>query len=179
MNHTSSRSGFTMIEMMVAVAVSMVVLSAVASTFIFCQRMFRLTMGEAELALAGRELRDKLLFHAGPALNEGLLTGVASADSAAITVDWTVDDENDRSPEKIRILQKSDRFGKYLFNERCPHNNANERWLRTDSFRLRKEWSATIDLPRIKLDLVNPQQENSHSTVWILLPLPYEEDTQP
>ena len=38
------RSGFTMVETMVSTAIAMLVFIAVAATFIFCYRMFRITM---------------------------------------------------------------------------------------------------------------------------------------
>ena len=69
------RSGFTLIETMVASSIAMVVMLALVGMFLFCHRMFRLTMAEAESTLAIRDIRDKLLFRAGPGLNIGLLTG--------------------------------------------------------------------------------------------------------
>ena len=49
-------------ETMVASSIATVVMLALVGMFLFCQRMFRLTMAEAESTLAMRELRDKLLF---------------------------------------------------------------------------------------------------------------------
>ena len=72
------RSGFSLVETMVASAIASLAFAAIAATFIFCQRMFRITMAEAEISLKMRDIRDKLLFRAGPGLNSGLLTGKAS-----------------------------------------------------------------------------------------------------
>ena len=92
MRRAISRSGFTVVELLVASTASLIIFTALGSTMLFCQRMLRETMAEAELALAQRDLRDKLLFRAGPDLNEGLLTGKARGDSAALTMDWQTGD---------------------------------------------------------------------------------------
>ena len=62
----TDRSGFTLVETMVASSIAMIVMLALVGMFLFCQKMFRITMAEAESTLAMRELRDKLLFRAGP-----------------------------------------------------------------------------------------------------------------
>ena len=59
MTATHDRSGFTLVETMVASAIAVLVFAAIASTFIFCQRMFRITMAEAEISLKMRDIRDK------------------------------------------------------------------------------------------------------------------------
>ncbi|MBR4614068.1 MAG: prepilin-type N-terminal cleavage/methylation domain-containing protein, partial [Kiritimatiellae bacterium] len=48
MTATRDRSGFTLVETMVATTIAALVFGAIAATFIFCQRMFRITMAEAE-----------------------------------------------------------------------------------------------------------------------------------
>ena len=53
------RKGFTLPEIMVATAISAVVLVAVCNFFIGAQRMMKLTLAQSELALQSRALRDK------------------------------------------------------------------------------------------------------------------------
>jgi prepilin-type N-terminal cleavage/methylation domain-containing protein len=157
------RSGFTLIETMLATTIATVVMLALASAFIFCQRMFRLTMTEAESTLALREVRDKLLFRAGPGLNSGLLTGKASGNAAAITMSW---DDPTESSNCIRIVWRENNF----FNERQPHTAANLKWFIPSGFQQQQTWAQTVDLPRIRLELGSPVEDSVRQTSWILLP---------
>ena len=163
------KSGFTLLETMVASAIATLVFAAIAATFIFCQRMFRITMAEAEISLKMRDIRDKLLFRAGPGLNSGLLTGKASADSASITMTW---EDTVESPDSIRLVWRTDsgKPGGYFFNERRPHTDYNISWFKPNGFRLHQEWQQTIDLPLIRLNLGSPDAEDVHQYGWILLP---------
>lgn len=167
------RSGFSLVETLVASSISAVVMVAVASTFIFCQRMFKQTMAEAEASLAMREIRDKLLFHAGPGLNSGLLTGKASADTASITMNWSnlPGDDDILKPEKIRLIWQTDANGLgNFFNERVAHTAYNGKWFRPGEFKNALEWTETVDLPRINLKLANDSADNIFASGWILLP---------
>ena len=162
------RSGFTLIETMVASSIAMVVMLALVGMFLFCHRMFRLTMAEAESTLAIRDIRDKLLFRAGPGLNIGLLTGKATADAASITMDWTAMDNdaaNDK-PSSIRLVWRDSGF----FNERQPHTETNLKWFRPNGFLMQQDWAQTVDLPRIRIDLGSSVNESVQQTAWILLP---------
>ena len=150
------RLGFTLVETMVASSIATIVLIALASAFLFCQRLFRLTMDEAESTLALRDVRDRLLFRASPGLSSGLLTGKASADSASITMNW---EDASEGPDKIRLVWRDSSF----FNERMPHTTANLKWFKPGNFPLNRDWEHTVDLPRVRLDLGN-------QTAWILLP---------
>ena len=155
-------------ETMVASSIATVVMLALVGMFLFCQRMFRLTMAEAESTLAMRELRDKLLFRAGPGLNSGLLTGKASADAASITMTWpTLENEaaND-NPDRIRIVWRENNF----FNERLPHTAANLKWFAPAGFMQMQNWAQTVDLPRIRIDLGSSVENSVRQTTWILLP---------
>ncbi len=169
----NSRSGFSIVETLIASSIATIVMLAVASTFIFCQRMFKQTMAEAEAVLAMREIRDKLLFHAGPNLNSGLLTGKASADTASITMDWgTLPDDNDiLKPDKIRLIWQADANGLgNFFNERIAHTPYNSKWFRPNGFKNALGWTQTVDLPRINLKLANASADNIFAAGWILLP---------
>ena len=168
MTARTDRSGFTLIETMVASSIALIVMLALVGMFLFCQRMFRLTMAEAESTLAMRELRDRLLFRAGPGLNSGLLTGKATADNASITMTWPTlenDAANDK-PDRIRIVWRENNF----FNERMPQTAANLKWFMPGGFLQMQDWSQTVDLPRIRIDLGNPVEESVRQTSWILLP---------
>ena len=163
------KSGFTLVETMVASTIATLAFTAIVATFIFCQRMFRITMAEAEISLKMRDIRDKLLFRAGPGLNSGLLTGKASADSASITMTW---EDTVESPDSIRLVWRTDsgKPGGYFFNERRPHTTYNISWFKPNGFRLHQEWQQTVDLPLIRLNLGSPDAEDVHQYGWILLP---------
>ena len=169
MSTKRDKSGFTLVETMVASTIATIAFAAIVATFIFCQRMFRITMAEAEISLKMREIRDKLLFRAGPGLNSGLLTGKASADSASITMTW---EDTVESPDSIRLVWRTDsgKPGGYFFNERRPHTTYNISWFKPNEFRLRQEWQQTVDLPLIRLNLGSPDAEDVHQYGWILLP---------
>ena len=173
MPHRTSRSGFSLVETLIASSIATIVLGALMCSFVFCYRMFHRSMAEAEASLAIRELRDKLLFHAGPGMNSGLLTGKASADAASITMAWTplADDSANRKPEKIRLVWQtgSDGLGNF-FNERVPHTTYNQKWFKPGGFLSSYDWTHTVDLPRINLQLVNSSDADILASAWILLP---------
>lgn len=58
----SFRTGFTLVETMVAAAITTIVSAAVFSTFLSAHRLMRTAMAEAELSLGARAVRDRLLF---------------------------------------------------------------------------------------------------------------------
>lgn len=173
MRLTHDRLGFTLIETMVATSIATIVMFALGGAFLFCQRMFRLTMAEAESTLALRDIRDKLLFRAGPGLSSGLLTGKASADTASITANW---DDTAEGPDKIRLVWRtaadgsSDSAAGYFFNERVAHTDANTKWFKPAGFFMSQDWTHAVDLPRIRIDLVSPDISTVKQTTWILLP---------
>lgn len=73
------RRGFTLLELMISSVIAIVVLTAVVSTFITSQRMLRTAMCEAELSLAMRALREKLLFRVSPTIDDKVYSGLAGA----------------------------------------------------------------------------------------------------
>ena len=176
MHKSYGRSGFTLIETMVATTIVSLAFIAIAATFLFCQRMFSLTMAESETTLALREIRDKLLFRAGPGLKSGLLTGKASADSASIIVDWetTMTDGtiDELSPSKIRLVWRTDtgQNGNYFFNERISHTPYNINWFKPSGFKLQRSWVQTVDLPRIRIDMGDVGNGVTPTPIWLLLP---------
>lgn len=163
-----STAGVTVVELMISAAIFAIVFTSLASSFLFAQRLLRVTLAETETALAMRNLRERLLLRASPTLHSGLLTGEPANDGAGLTCTWT---DTEEPSSKLRLVLRDATGGSHFFNERMPHNAANLNWLRPGGYLLQDGWSATVDLPRIKLNLKNPQNGLTH-TEWILLPLP-------
>ena len=78
------RSGFTLVELMVTSAISVLILGAVTSSFVGGIRLLKATFATAEMSLRSRDLRDRLLFHAAPIHDDtvwaGLLSGTNNND---------------------------------------------------------------------------------------------------
>ncbi len=173
MTHAHSRSGFSLLETMIASSIATIIMVALASTYIFCHRMFRQTMAEAEASLAIREIRDKLLFHAGPGLDSGLLSSKAFSNTDSIT----------NADINIRLEGRTDDNGLgYFFNSKQGDNSYNINWFKPGSvpwfnpdngltpFLSPLSWTQTVDLPRINLKLVNASAAGDLASAWILLP---------
>ena len=79
------RRAFTLIEMMMAVAITVAVVGGVGSAFVGIVKMSKTAMAEAELSVRMRETREKLLFHAAPPHDgkvwSGLLSGETGVES--------------------------------------------------------------------------------------------------
>ena len=79
------RAGFTLLEVMFATAIFSIVAASLVTFFIGVQRLSRRATATAELSTAMREMREKLLFHAQPAgdgvVRSGLLSGVSRGSS--------------------------------------------------------------------------------------------------
>ena len=79
------RAGFTLLEVMFATAIFAIVAASLVTFFIGVQRLSRRATATAELSLAMRELREKLLFRAQPpdaeVVRSGLLSGAARGPS--------------------------------------------------------------------------------------------------
>ena len=75
------------------------------------------------------------------------------------------DAANDK-PDRIRIVWRDNNF----FNERLPHTDANMKWFKPGGFLQQQEWEQTVDLPRIRIDLVSPIEGTVSQKSWILLP---------
>lgn len=181
MKTVRNRLGFTLVETMVSASIAGFMLAfAVVPTYLYCQRMFKISMSQTESTFAMRKIRDRLLFHIGPHLDSGLLTGVVSNDSSSITVNWTKSnlssdpdpnhpDSLHDNPDKIRLVWRTDsnHDAGFLFNERMPHNDENIHWQTPSSMFITNNWLKTIDLPRMRLCVEN---ENFATEAWILLP---------
>lgn len=79
-----SRSGFTLVEMMLAITIFSIVTAALLSSFIGGVRLMKVAFATAEMSLRARDLRERLLFHAAPphdgTIWAGLLSGTNSTD---------------------------------------------------------------------------------------------------
>lgn len=84
MEYVKSRSGFTLVEMMLAVTIFSIVTAALLSSFVGGVRLMKVTFATAEMSLRARDLRERLLFHAAPphdgTIWAGLLSGTNSTD---------------------------------------------------------------------------------------------------
>ena len=72
------RAGFTLLEVMFATAIFSIVAASIVTFFIGVQRLSRRATATAELSVAMRELREKLLFHAQPPDDETVRSGLLS-----------------------------------------------------------------------------------------------------
>ena len=134
------RRGFTLVETMMVAVISVIVLTAVMSSFMAAQNMLHTAMAESELSLAMREMREKLLFKASPdisgshyggllsgsGLNESELRSFSSVEMGGHTVGSSLSSTSDSS---VRLLVWSVNGTKMLINERTPNKDAYVRWL--------------------------------------------------
>ena len=130
-----------MVETMVAAMIMGIVLTAIVSSFLAFQGMFKTAMAEMELALAGRQLREKLLFHAAPQIDGVTYAGILSgtSDSSVVEGGSTPNIQmsckgvktslSDLYPQSMRIMMWGSGSSKYLLNERMPNKDAHANWL--------------------------------------------------
>ena len=126
------RTGFTIGETMVATLILGIVLAAVMTTFLSAQRMLATSMAESELALASRGLREKLLFHAAPAVDGVHYAGMLSGTNSS----WVVETGShnilmqmgalgtslsDVRPQSVRIIMGGSSGGWHFVNEHIPN----------------------------------------------------------
>lgn len=134
------KRGFTMVETLIASAISLIALTAISTSFMALRNMLHTAMAETELSLAMRELRDKLLFKASPDVSGnhygGLLSGqnlnendVKSLNAVEMdgrAVGTTLGSTTDSS---LRLLVWTVDGRKMLMNERTPDKDGHARWL--------------------------------------------------
>ena len=131
------KKAFTLIEVMVATMIMGIVMTAVISSFLALQRMFRTAMVEMELSLAARQLREKLLFRAAPVIDGVTYAGILSGTNASSVVEGGATPNiqmscmgvgaslADPRPQEMRIMMS----GNHLFNERMPEKDDHADWL--------------------------------------------------
>lgn len=76
-----SRGGFTLVEMMLALAIFSLVVGGLMTTVVAIQKMSLDAFATAELSVRTRELRDKLLFHAAPPHGGCVWAGIRSGNA--------------------------------------------------------------------------------------------------
>jgi len=151
MRARTSRAGYTLVELLVAATISVLVVAGVAGALGSTIRLVETTMAESEFALAARELRDKLLFHAAPNRNgrhfcglwsltngTGVVEGNAKIHAKGIAVGTTLLDE---SPQTVQLLL--DRWGSgYGFRNDSDRSAPN--WLRPAGLPLRDDFATSV-----------------------------------
>jgi len=135
------RVGYTLTEMVMATAVSAIVMAAVGSSFLAAQRMLKTSMYEAELSLAGRELREKLLFRAAPEIDGVTYAGVLSGTNSTSVVEGGANPNiqmscagigaglSDVRLQSMRIMLGGSAASRHLVNDRMPDKDAHSSWL--------------------------------------------------
>ena len=141
------QSGYTLLEMLIAVSIFSLVSASIGTSAVACLRLCRTAVVEAELSLRARELREKLLFHVrlptSTAAYDGLLSAPSTSrvDSVAFTYEGeqlplgTINNGN-RPRQSHRLLLAGSGDQTYPMDDHAPHNAANERWLRPGGFYL-------------------------------------------
>lgn len=145
---SSYSRGFTLVELMMTIAIAAIVMSAVASSFIGGFRLLGQTYVEAELSVRTRELREKLLFHAAPSHDGVVFAGLLSGTNANSVIEGNCEkilmyapvlkesaanaqttDSNMASQRMELIFRDSNNEKCSFFNEERFDQNAVFRWL--------------------------------------------------
>lgn len=124
--------GYTLLEMLMAVAILSLVTAQFGGSLVACLRLYRVAIAEAELPLRARELREKLLFHVqSPADNmtyDGLLSAAnPSVDTVAINY------SGEQIPKETLPFERSTKQHRLRLDERFLINDGNQQdrsWLR-------------------------------------------------
>ena len=135
------KSGYTLLELLVAVSIFSLVAAAIGTSAVACLRLCRTAVVEAELSLRARELREKLLFHVRLPTSTAAYDGLLSAPSTSRvdTVAFTYEGEQlpltsigsgNRVRQSHRLILAGSDDNTYPMDDHAPHNTANERWLR-------------------------------------------------
>jgi len=143
------KRAFTIVELMIAMFVGAVALTAVASSFVTSVRMLATAMAESELSLAGRAIRERLLFRASPPLDGAFYAGVLSGSDPASVVEGGSSPNiqmscralganfGDVRSQSMRIMLRKEGSRAYLYNERTPDGENHKRWLDPGGFSLK------------------------------------------
>ena len=135
------KSGYTLLELLVAVSIFSLVAAAIGTSAVACLRLCRTAVVEAELSLRARELREKLLFHVRLPTSTAAYDGLLSAPSTSRvdTVAFTYEGEQlpltsigsgNRVRQSHRLILAGSDDNTYPMDDHAPHNTATERWLR-------------------------------------------------
>ncbi len=174
------KKGFTLVELLVATAVSAVILAGAAVAFASSLRLLRIAMAESELSLASRHLRDRLLFAVERPTDatrvSGLLSGVGNPSVVEggatpnvvmtcphVTANFTAVGASD-----VRLCLEDGR----LVNERATDRDRSRAWLLPVGFRLAEatigdivtvQDGDTTDARRLTLDLTVTSTPHPHA----------------
>lgn len=146
------RAGYTLVEVLVATAITSIVVGQMTMALIASQRLFEATLADAHLSLASRALREKLLYNSDE--DGGLMNATQS--------ELEVQNKNQgwgngiifkpRKGKKNRIMLTS--------SKRLKADNAPARWLESGTMELQSEKvfhdvisNAVIE---VNLDLILP-----------------------
>ena len=141
------RSGYTLLELLVAIPIFSLVAAAIGTSAVACLKLCRTAVVEAELSLRARELREKLLFHVRLPTSTAAYDGLLSAPSTSRvdTVAFTYEGEQlpltsigsgNRVRQSHRLILAGSDDNTYPMDDHAPHDTANERWLRPGGFYL-------------------------------------------
>jgi len=134
------RRGFTLSETMVAMLIAGVVFAAIMSTFISAQVMMANAMAESEMALAARNIREKLLFHVAPTIDgvhySGMLSGtnsgwVVETGSGYVLMQMPAfgNSLSDIRSQSMRLVLGQSGSNRYFVNEHIPNKDNYLGWL--------------------------------------------------
>ena len=152
--------GYTILELLMAAAISGVLLAGLATTFAACGRMMALTLRDGELSVAARQTRDRLLFSLGPPAGGSAWAGLLSGTNAAASVV-----EGGATPNVLlRVPRRGPSFGAEtdasvrlvldgapsapaLADERAASRAASRSWLVPNGFALAEQRMADVVTP--------------------------------
>ena len=154
MKRVTSRCGFTLVEMMLVVAISIIMFAALASSFIGGIRLLRVTFATSEMSLQARMLRDRLLFRATPPQNNAVWAGLLSGTNATDVLEGNAtkilmhcqalkNSNGETAPQTIQLIFKDYGTKKCSFFNEDRHD---ETWLHPGGIDLLADSAATAPL---------------------------------
>ena len=143
-----TRGGFSLVEVMIASALSAIIAIAVCSGASACYQFYESMMADTELSLRGRELRDKILFHEvaphNGVFHTGLLSGTSvHIDTVALNMDCeTVDTSGSRGSRRLRLMLNGTGSSRCLFEDAT---RVNSKWLSPGVTWVNTDWDHLVD----------------------------------
>ena len=140
MTGRTSRSGFTLLELIIVTGILTLVATLLTGAIVPCVRLYHATIAQCELPLRTRELREKLLFHMRPTESDKCYGGLLSVGNIhPDTVAVNMVDEYVPLPltlkrdgtQSHRLFSWQDSKGWFLMNDHLPHTAPYMYWLRT------------------------------------------------
>ncbi len=154
MKRVVSRCGFTLVEMMLVVAISVIMFAALASSFIGGIRLLKVAFATSEMSLQARMLRDRLLFHAARPDNNAAWAGLLSGTNGTDVLEGNAtkilmhcqalkSSNGEAADQKIQLIFKN--YG----TKKCSFFNEglnDEEWLHPGGIDLLADSAATVPL---------------------------------